>query len=103
MSISYLDLARRTTLVLAGLSLTVFISLGARTIALLASVVRATVLLVGVRLSLDRNIEVLTSLADSTDKDLITVWPLILKLLLLIVLFEGVLGNFIIEEDRMGG
>jgi hypothetical protein len=103
MSIGYLDLARRTTLVLASLSLTVFISLGARTIALLASVVRATVLLVGVRLSLDRNIEVLTSLADSTDKDLITVWPLILKLLLLIVLFEGVLGNFIIEEDRMGG
>jgi hypothetical protein len=89
--------------VLASLTFAVFICLRARTIALLASVMSASVLLVGVRLSLDGDIEVLTSLADSTDKDLITVWPLTLKLLLLVVLFEGVLGNFVVEEGHMGG
>jgi hypothetical protein len=89
--------------VLASLVLTVFISLCARAIALLASVMRASMLLVGVWLSLDRDVEVLARLAHSADKDIIAIWPLAFKLLLLVVLLEGVLGDFVIEEDRVGG
>jgi HAMP domain-containing protein len=88
---------------LASLSLAALILVGARTITLLASMMRASVLLVGVWLSLDRDVEVLARLADSVDQNLIAVWPLAVKLLLLVVLGEGVFGDFVIEESSVCG
>ena len=64
---------------------------------------RASVLLVRVRLSLNRDVEVLACLADSVDQDLVAVWPLAVKLFLLVVLGERVLGDFVIEESSMCG
>jgi HAMP domain-containing protein len=52
---------------LASLSLAALIRVGARTVALLASMMRASVLLVRVWLSLNRDVEVLARLADSVD------------------------------------
>jgi hypothetical protein len=97
------SLARLTTFMLAGFPLTALIGLRARTLALFATMVRASVLLVRVRLGLDGDIEVLPRLADGPDQDLVAVWPLALELLLLIVLGEGLLSDFIVEERRVGG
>jgi hypothetical protein len=88
-----------TALVLASLALAALVSLRAATIALLAAVVRASVLRVGVRLGLDRDVEVQARLADSADQDLVAVWPLALELLLLVVLGEGFLGDLFVEEN----
>lgn len=83
---------------LARLRLAALVRLRARTVALLASMVRASVLRVGVRLGFDGDVEVLARLADSVDEDLVAVWPFALELLLLVVLGEGVLGDLFVEE-----
>ena len=60
-------------------------------------------LLMRVRLSLDGDVEVHARLANSADDDIVAIWPLAFKLLLLVVLCEGVLGDFVIEENGVGG
>lgn len=97
------SLARLTTIMLASLPLAALIRLRARTLARLATMMRTSMPLVGVRLGLDSDVEILARVADSADQDLVAVWPLALELLLLVVLSEGLLGDFVIEESRVGG
>lgn len=97
------SLALLTALMLACLALAALISLGAFAVALLSSMVTTGVLLVAVWLCLDGDVEVLTSRGNSADEALVTVWPFTFELLLLVVLGEGFLGDFFIEESSMSG
>lgn len=96
-------LAGLATLMLACLALAALISLRAWTIALLASMVRASMATMAVRLRLDSNREVLSRLSNSVDQDLIAIWPFSLELFLLVVLSEGRLSDFVIEKSDMCG
>lgn len=91
------------TLVLACLALAALISLCAWALALLASMITASVVLVAVWLCLDEDLEVLSRLSNSVNQDLITIWPFTLKLLLLVVLGKGLLRDFVIKKCGMCG
>ncbi len=73
---------------LTSLALATLIALRARTLAHLSTMMRASMLLMRVWLSLDRDVEVQARLADSADNDVVAIRPLALKLLLLVVLGE---------------
>jgi hypothetical protein len=95
------SLAGLATLMLACLALTAFISLCAWAAALLASMVRTSVATMAVRLCLDSDVEVLSCLSNSADQNLITIWPFTLELLLLVVLGERLLGDFLVQKSSM--
>jgi len=72
-------------------------------ITLLASMMRAIVRLVRMRLGLYEDQEVLSGLLDGMNKAIITIWPLAHKRLLLVIFSKGLLGDFIVKEGCLGG
>eukprot|EP01065_Artemidia_motanka_P025799 TRINITY_DN30754_c0_g1_i1.p3 TRINITY_DN30754_c0_g1~~TRINITY_DN30754_c0_g1_i1.p3 ORF type:complete len:161 (-),score=0.44 TRINITY_DN30754_c0_g1_i1:308-790(-) len=73
------------------------------TLAFSSSVVLARMMLVRMRLRLDRDEEVLARLCDSVHEDFISVWPLSHKCLLLVIFCEALLRDFVVEERGVSG
>lgn len=95
------SLAGLATRMLASPALTSLISLRARTVALLAIMVAASMLLMVMRLNLDGDIVVLSCLINSVNQGLITIWPFTFKLLLLVVLSESLLCDLGVDEGSV--
>ena len=70
---------------------------------LLTTVVLAIMVLMAVGLSLDKNEKVLTSLSNSMNQALVSIWPFTLKVLLLVVLGKGLFCDIGVEENGMCG
>lgn len=92
-----------TILMLALLMLTRTLRILTSTLALLPIVMLASVASMMMRLRLDRDQKVLPRLANSMNQALISVWPLAFELFLLVVLGEGLLLDFVVEEAGLCG
>ena len=91
-------------IMLVRLMLATSLLLAALAIALLPTMLlRRMVVLVGMWLSLDCNSEVLSSIRNSVNKDLISIWPFSLEVLLLIVLCKRLLFNFFVQQSYLCG
>ena len=93
------SLAGLATRMLASLAFAYLVSLRARTVTLLSSMMAASVLLMAMWLNLDGDIVIISRIRNSADQNLITIWPFTLELLLLVVLGEGILGDLFIQES----
>jgi hypothetical protein len=88
---------------LASLQFTVTLGMLAGALTLLTTVVLAVMVLMAVRLGLDKHEEVLASLSNSMNQALISIWPFTLEVLLLVVLGKGLFCDIGIEKNGVCG
>ena len=70
---------------------------------LLTAVMLALMVLMAVRLSLDKHEEIFASLSNSMNQALISIWPFTLEVLLLVVLGKRLFRDIVVEENGMCG